>query len=262
MNRLKEAVISTLKLLLPARIKNSLLHASYHLAPTAFERFVHIYCIGPSMSVGLQSLADRGFSPSTIVDVGAYEGSWSITAHKVWPSSRIVIIEPNHAKKPKLSKLAADMGGKFYDDLLGASCGTIVEFNLMETGSSIMSEISSVERVVEMRTLTTLDSLRLELNGASNLLKIDAQGYELEILKGATASLRSFEAVLLEIAIIEINKGAPLLHEVTAFMAEIGFVASEILEMHRRPLDNALSQIDVMFVRKESPILSDLRYSE
>src|SRR5215211_3887093 len=60
MNRVKESVISALKLLLPARIKNSLLHVSYHLAPTAFERFAHIYCVSPSMAAGLQSLAHRG----------------------------------------------------------------------------------------------------------------------------------------------------------------------------------------------------------
>jgi hypothetical protein len=91
-------------------------------------------------------------------------------------------------------------------------------------------------------------------------LKIDAQGYELEILKGSTLLIESIDAILLEIALIEINEGAPLLHEVLPFMRSIGFVAYDVLEIHRRPLDRALNQIDVLFVRVDSPLLSDKRH--
>jgi len=52
---------------------------------------------------------------------------------------------------------------------------------------------------------------------------------------------------LLEIAIIESNEGAPLLHDVVAFMKTLGFVAYDILEVHRRPLDKALNQFDIIF---------------
>jgi len=61
---------------------------------------------------------------------------------------------------------------------------------------------------------------------------------------------------------IEIDEGAPLLHEVTRFMAECAFIASEIFEIHRRPLDSAMSQIDVIFVRKGSKLLADRRYNK
>ena len=91
-------------------------------------------------------------------------------------------------------------------------------------------------------------------------LKIDAQGYELEILRGATNVLEKAEAVLLEIAIIEINEQAPLLHDVVQFMKDISFVTYDIVEIHRRPLDGALNQIDVIFVREESALIYDKRH--
>jgi FkbM family methyltransferase len=182
-------------------------------------------------------------------------------AHRIWPNSHAVMIEPNLSKQKKLSAVAAKLNVKLHSDLLGSICGQSVLFNVMETDSSIMSENSSVERVVETRTLATLDSLALDLEGENNFLKIGVQGYELEVLRGATESLKSFEAILLEVAIIEINEGAPLLHEVTAFMAERGYIASEIPEIHRRPLDRAMSQIDIIFVRKGSKLLADPRYS-
>ena len=65
---------------------------------------------------------------------------------------------------------------------------------------------------------------------------------------------------MLEIAIIEINEGAPLLHDVIAFMRSLGFVAYDILEIHRRPLDKALNQVDIVFVREQSVLLSDKRH--
>ena len=76
-------------------------------------------------------------------------------------------------------------------------------------------------------------------------------------MRGADRLMPGIQSVLLEIALIEINKGAPLLHDVIAFMKERGFVSHEILEIHRRPLDKALSQIDILFVREDSPLLAE-----
>jgi hypothetical protein len=171
MHAFKKAAVKVLNTVLPTRIKNSLLHLSYHLAPTEFERFSHTYCIGPSMVVGLESLAKRGFAPGTIVDVGAYEGGWSETAHLIWPNSKSILIEPNLSKRPKLSAVAAKINGKVHFDLLGSTVAQSVPFHVMETGSSVMSENSSVERTVETRTLATLDSLMLDLEGENNFLR-------------------------------------------------------------------------------------------
>jgi FkbM family methyltransferase len=260
MNAIKRTTIKVLSAVLPEFIKNSLLHMSYNLSPIEFERFAHTYCIGPSMNFGLRSVASRGFAPKCIVDVGAYEGEWSKLAKSIWPESNLFMFEPNSSKKEKLAKVANELQGKLFDNLLGAKNGEHVQFNIMETGSSIMSERSPAYRNVETRILTTIDSLGINFE-APGLLKIDAQGYELEILKGATDILPSFEAVLLEVALIEINEGAPLLYEVSAFMGELGFVACEILEVHRRPLDRAMTQIDILFVRSGSDLLSEKRYA-
>lgn len=252
---MKHLVTRGLRAVLPNWAKRSVVHLGYQLEPDEFANFAHTYCIAPTMSAGLASIAARGFRPQTIVDIGAYEGGWTTEAKLVWPAAKSILIEANTAKLYKLKGL-----GEVHCALLGAEEGQPVQFNLMETGSSIFVENSPVDRQIETRTLSTLDALRLEIASPA-LLKIDAQGYELEILKGSTNTLPAFDAILLEIAVIEINKGAPLLHEVTAFMDRLGFAACEILELHRRPLDHALSQLDIFFVRKDSRLLSDTRYS-
>jgi FkbM family methyltransferase len=260
MNGLKAVAVGALSAALPQRLKRLLLHLSYHLAPSEFERFAHTWCAAPSMAVGLEQLAARGFSPKTIVDVGAFEGGWTETSHRIWPGSRPIMIEPNKAKLAKLKSLAHSLDGETHCALLGSSAGDSVPFYVMETGSSVMRENSTVRPTIETRTVETLDSLALNLEGVNNFLKIDVQGYELEVLRGAANSLHAFEAVLLEVAIIEINEGAPLLHDVTTFMTERGFVVIDVLEIHRRPLDRATSQIDLVFVRTDSELLADRRY--
>ena len=259
MNAGKNAILSLLARTLPTRVKNSLLHVAFNLSPVEFQKFSYLYHFAPNMALGLMDLKKRGFSPKTIVDVGAFQGDWSNLARQIWPESKAIMIEPNLAKQPKVSETADQLGAILFDDLIGAEDGRVVEFNVMESGSSVMSERSSLPRTVESRRLRTLDSV---LNGVSSpvLLKIDAQGYELEILRGAVQSLPTFEGILLEIAVIEINEGAPLLHDVIAYMKSAGFVTYDILEIHRRPLDGALNQVDIFFVREESFLIMDKRH--
>lgn len=210
MNKFKKATIEVLSRILPSRVKNSLFHAAFHLAPFEFERFSYDYSFAPHMEFGLAAMSLRGFSPKIIVDVGAFEGNWTCLAKQIWPAAHLVMIEPNLAKKALLLEIATKLDAKLYFDLLGAESGLEVQFSVMESGSSIMSERSAVPRTVETRHLRTLDCLLRDIE-PPGLLKIDAQGYEVQILKGASEVLPKFEAVLLEIAVIEINEGAPLL---------------------------------------------------
>jgi FkbM family methyltransferase len=258
MNRFKNATITVLRRILPEDIKKSIFHLSFHLARPEFEKFAYDVAFAPNMELGLRAMAARGFSPRTIVDVGAFEGHWSRLAKCIWPSSSLQLIEPNLAKQTQLDGAAKELGGRLHCALLGANEGGNVQFNIMESGSSIMNERSPLPRIVEKRQLRRLDSLLPKIE-PPGLLKIDAQGYEIEILKGASAILPDFEAVLLEIAIIEINEGAPLLHDVTKFMKNIGFIAYDILEIHRRPLDKALNQVDIVFIREHSDLIDDKR---
>lgn len=232
---------------------------SYHLAQSEYEKFAYQYNAAPNMGLGLAAMARRAFRPQAIVDVGAFEGNWSTLVREIWPDSQMYLVEPNLAKREYLEGVAKVLKGKLICELLGARDGEEVKFHVMGTGSSILEERSPVPRSVETRRLRTLDSLLTDLK-SPGLLKIDAQGYELEILKGASHILPAFEAILLEVAILEINAGAPLLHEVVAFMKSKGYVAYDILEIHRRPLDGAMNQVDIVFVSEQSALIADKRH--
>jgi FkbM family methyltransferase len=254
---LKNALIA-LGRKLPSGARSRLFHFAYNCAPEEFERFSYLY--HPGSREHLRCIAARGFSPKLAIDVGAYEGEWSKTIASIWPGCRIVMVEPNRDKTAVINQVAKTLQATLVTELLGAEDGKVVEFHLMETGSSVFPERSGAPKKMETRTLRSLDSI-LSTHPPPDLLKIDAQGYELEILAGAHRTLQHASAVILEASLIEVNMGCPLLDEVIAFMAKEGFVAYDILEMHRRPLDKALFQIDVFFCRSDAILRADKRFA-
>ena len=127
-------------------------------------------------------------------------------------------------------------------------------FFQMATGSSLYSEASNVQRK-ELRLLTsTLDEEAAGFaTDARNLfLKIDVQGAELTVLSGGEATLARCGLVQLEVAMLQYNRGAPLLPEVVGFMASRGFYPIEVSGFSR-PLGE-LVQIDLLFAPEGSPL--------
>jgi hypothetical protein len=85
------------------------------------------------------------------------------------------------------------------------------------------------------------------------ILKLDVQGYELEVLKGACDTLKSVDVVVLETSVLPYNADTPLTGDVVAAMHALGFNVLAVLEMHYTgERDDLLFQVDFAFVRKDS----------
>jgi FkbM family methyltransferase len=236
-----------------------LIRLGARIAPVALDRQVSKRFDLPVPAVVLAALRDKGFRPKRVLDIGAYEGGFTRLVKQIWPETSVLMFEPNLAKASILQTVGRKLGVDYSDKLLGAKDGDEVTFNLLETGSGIFNEKSDVERTTETRKLSSLDSVAGPV--PANFLKIDTQGYELEVLRGAERVLSQAEVVLLEISLIEINDGAPIVDEVIAFMKKAGFVLYDICEFHRRSMDKALWQIDGLFVRINSPLRANKTFN-
>ena len=107
--------------------------------------------------------------------------------------------------------------------------------------------------------MTTLDrTIEEQEFPPPQLIKLDVQGYELEVLKGATRALASAEFVLLEVSVWQYNENSPLIEEVVAFMSGAGFVTYDVFDINRLS-DGTLLQLDVLFIRKDSFLLDEKR---
>ena len=74
---------------------------------------------------------------------------------------------------------------------------------------------------MQSKTLDTV--VRLRNFPKPDFVKMDVQGAELDIIKGATETLKTCKHLILELQVVEYNKGAPLRDEVISYLKTIGF---------------------------------------
>ena len=95
----------------------------------------------------------------------------------------------------------------------------------------------------------TLDNL-VKDKGPFDFVKLDVQGAEIEVLEGATETLKNVDFLFLECSLVEYNEGAPLAAEVITKLDQLGFRLYDIIPQER--VSNLLMQFDAFFVRKDS----------
>ena len=180
----------------------------------------------------LQQLKDSGFTPKTIYDVGACVLHWTNEAKQIWPESTIIAFEA----MPSCEFLYKENNMTYHIGVLSDTSGKTVEFYQNDQhpgGNSYYIENSDINansafyfNETHKRTYqtVTLDAVfRLKQLPKPELLKMDVQGAELDVLRGATEVLESVEHVILELQSVEYNKGAPLREIVIEYMYTIGF---------------------------------------
>lgn len=213
-----------------------------------------------SMFQGLSRLRDLGFSPTSILDVGAYEGQFSRGARQIWKDAYIFMIDALLEKEPILASACRELGNA---DHLIAMLGeremeaasffvadTELRPDLVKTGSSKFRENSTFpmnERALPQRTL---DSIVIDCGRSFQLLKLDVQGAELEVLKGFGRHLSNIEVILMEMSLVEYNKDAPLIDVMLGELRRMDFVLYDIIEELR--YGGRLFQLDGLFVRPTS----------
>jgi FkbM family methyltransferase len=201
----------------------------------------------------LNHVRANGFSPETIIDVGAFVGDWSTCARRVYPHARCIMIDANEDNRAQLAEAVQRIRNAEYEiALLGPEDRGVV-FHVQSTGSSVLPELTPFERTERRVRMTRLDDLLSgrEMPGPV-LLKLDVQGFELEVLRGASRTLADSEVVILETSLLPYNEGAPLFSDVIGFMERAGFLAYDFCGQARRESDNTLFQTDVVFTKAAS----------
>jgi FkbM family methyltransferase len=201
----------------------------------------------------LARLESLGFAPAVVYDIGAYRGGWTRLAAEVFPNAQFVLFE---ASRDHTADLAAS-GRRHLIAALGEADGGARAFHVPRqgdvTGASLYVENTAHygEQNLQVREVATvrLDTLvARERLPAPDLIKIDVQGAELEVLAGAAESLRAAAALIVEVSLVDYNKGGPLAAQVIAAIDRLGFKCADVCEVHRSAR-NFVLQLDLLCAR-------------
>ncbi len=219
----------------------------------------------PSMAWSVANLKKLGYNPATIIDVGAYRGDWTQEVQSIFPDANFLLVEPQPERAPTLEALTKKSPNVYFESALaGATDDAETAFNVLKTGSSVYAQRYKADELfpetitLPMRTLDTL--VKKNALPGDYFIKLNVQGYEPEVLKGATEVLMDTEVVLLEVCLLNFLNDAPLFAEVVAFMRERHFLPFDICELYRKGNDGVLAFVDMIFIKEDSPIRERVNY--
>jgi FkbM family methyltransferase len=201
-----------------------------------------------------------GFSPSVVFDGGAFNGKWSRDVGRLFPDARFVLFEPNTAQHSAIAERTRAMVQRTILEscALGAAPGTAT-FNLWreaekEAGASLLTHVrgkSTTELTVQV---DTLDRVAERLGLWPELLKLDLQGAELLALQGGTKCLAHVQMLIAEFGCLDAYVGRTTPRQLISMADDHGLVLYDIVDLHYRPYDGALTGGDMFFVRREGPL--------
>jgi FkbM family methyltransferase len=206
---------------------------------------------------GLAHLKKLGFRPRAILDIGAYDGVWARSVRNLFASAHILMIDALPEKEAVLTTVSGLILNSAVEiSLLGNRERDTVEFHVVnagpnQTGSSLYAENTLFPKQTRLVRQRTLDQVLLRHFHEFELIKIDAQGAELDILEGGQRALRYAEVVLLEVATLPYNAESPQFYDVIIKMKQFGYVVFDILD-DLRLSDGSLFQCDMLFVKEGS----------
>jgi FkbM family methyltransferase len=199
-----------------------------------------------------------GLEFASVVDVGANVGQFSLFASHRWPDAIIHAFEPI---PDQAARFAAVHGSRvtLHRCALGESATSLpIHIASRKDSSSLlplgqrqkamfnMDEVNQIEVPVER-----LDAvLKPSDLPQPSLLKIDVQGFEFEVLRGAGEFLRHFSHVYVEVSFTELYEGQKLYSDVKALLLKSGLT---LLRKHNIAQDEvgALVQADLLFENHE-----------
>ncbi|MEA5503148.1 FkbM family methyltransferase [Halotia wernerae UHCC 0503] len=170
----------------------------------------------------------------TLVDVGANNGNFVAAVLKLVKPLEVIAIEPLPECQDSLRRILLGVqNAQLIPAVAGSKPGT-VEINCTKDSkmSSVLQPLDTIETSYETGALTVsskccvpvvlLDDV-VSTSSTVGLLKIDVQGYEMEVLRGAVRTLSQTLAVQIEINYAPHYVGAVTFEEIHDFLHAAGF---------------------------------------
>ncbi len=193
------------------------------------------------------------FNLETVYDIGASDGSFTNNISQyLHEETKYHLFEPY-----EYPEIEVDVDHQWHKVYL-SDRERKVDFYINDefhTGNSYYKEDTEAFDKIEPVEVTTvsLDKYVAENNlPLPDLMKIDTQGSELDILKGAEYCLKNASVLILELPLISYNIGSPNISEIIDYLRSKRFIPFTVIQEHQIIDDGiniGMAQIDIAFVK-------------
>lgn len=187
------------------------------------------------------------------LDIGANVGQFHNEMQEIYPGIPAVMIEPNPFCVAKLGRI---LGRAPADSIKLIQCGISNidgEMELMTLRSKTKSKGASFYQPIDFTDPENILRVTVPVNRLDtlfpvesfDLVKIDVQGSERDAIEGGQELLPRCKYVLIEVSLIEWNKGAAPADELVRMMQDLGFYIFRATDFHDYVYP--IAQIDIVF---------------
>ena len=204
----------------------------------------------------------QSYEIDTVLDIGANSGQFAQKLKgDIGYTHRILSFEPLcTAFKLLTANAEDDPAWEVYNFAIGdAEEKREINISKNSCSSSLLNMLPSHLKSApnskyigkEVIDIKTIDSLFCDVcKGAKNVyMKIDTQGYESKVLKGAENSLANIDTVEMEMSLVPLYDGQLLFHEMCSLMNKKGYTLVAIENGFSDPASGQLLQLDGVFHR-------------
>jgi FkbM family methyltransferase len=195
-----------------------------------------------------------GFAPRHVVDVGANRGTWTRAAFRYFPNAVYTLVEPqDHLRSYSQDLIAQGCKLNWINAGCGDFCGTLplVVSHADYSSTFVDRHDNPTAQRITVPIITLNQLVASSGAGLPEMVKIDAEGFDLKVLAGASDLLGKTDIFLVE-AVVWGATGAPDAHdnsvaEVVRFMAEAGYNLMDITDLNRSPKYGVLGGCELAF---------------
>jgi FkbM family methyltransferase len=172
--------------------------------------------------------------------------------YETFSDAHLVTIDPLPEQLKRLQNQLEPRKAEQIVSALGSSSSELEMFVPRNMDRSSLHERTSLTEEITKRTVTvrTLDEIVKEHDWPKPyVLKLDAEGHELEVLKGAADSLRDTAIVYCETSLGRRFDSGYSFQDINLFLTEKGFDFVDVVALRRAP-DGHVSYLDTMWFNR------------
>ncbi len=204
-------------------------------------------------------LNDINFVAQHIVDVGSNHGHWTREILKHFPNAAYTLVEPQYWLKESVQDLLiSNHNIRFFGMGAGKQPGNLL-FTVSDSDDCSTFRYNAEEakekgfKQITVPVITLNDLIASKNLGIPDIIKIDAEGLDLDVLEGASHFFGKTEIFIVEAAVVctLINNS---FSAVNNYMEERGYRLFDITDLNRHKNPSVLWLVELVFVRRDGRV--------